>query len=265
MITKFNKWVIKHPGLAYNLFNITLLIALVVMVCTLSWPIEVYVVVGLIILFINRLMVASVRAREINKAIKKLNYKCDPEPLYDITSFLIEHARSENELQMLLLNKSVALETMGEYEKACEILSGLIIDNMQSIPLQSKIIYHFNMLSIYIHLEDVEQAEIQYSKAMEIYDQLSKSLKGRVESDVNLTIAEFRFLKGDYEGAMELIDKIHLTDVRGDLAFRLLRARLNIHRNNLYIARSDLEYIVAKGNKLYIVEKAKKLLGELEK
>ena len=263
-MTKLNKWVIRHPKLAFYTASIFELIALALPCFTFGWNILSYVIVGLWILFINKFSIASAAPAELNKAIKKLDSKCDPEPLYDITVFIAEHIKVENGMQMLLANKCVALNAMGRYEESLEILNTLLIEKMQTMSPQSKMVYCLNIADTHTKLGNIEEAEIWFGKALEMYDTLSDGIKEKFRTSIDMNTAELCLLKGDYDRVGELISKIHMPDVRGDLEFRLLRAKLNIHRKNLYIAKSDLEYIVAKGNKLCIVEEAKKLLSEID-
>ena len=262
-MTKLNKWVIRHPKLAFYTASIFELIALALPCFTFGWNILSYVIVGLWILFINKFSIASAAPHEINKAIKKLNRKCDPVPLYDISVFIAECEKNESHMLLLLLNKCAALNSMGRYGESLEALSTLT-DKMQTMTPRDKLTYCINMVDTHVKLGNTEEAETWLGKTLEIYNAQTDILKEKFTTSLDMNTAEFSLLKGDYDRVGELISKIHMPDVRGDLEFRLLRAKYNIYTNNPMDAKPDLEYIVAKGNKLCIVEEAKKLLSEID-
>ena len=79
-----------------------------------------------------------------------------------------------------------------------------------------------------------------------------------------MNTAEICIRKGEYDRVRELLGEIKPDHLASELDFRLMRAKYNIHAEKSDIAKSDLEYIVAKGNKLHIVEVAKNLLSELD-
>ena len=262
-MTKLNKWVIKHPSLAFYTASIFELIALALPCFTFGWSILSYVIVGLWILFINKFSIASAAPYEINKAIKKLNRKCDPVPLYDISVFIAECEKNESHMLLLLLNKCAALNSMGRYGESREILNTLT-DKMQTMTPRDKLTYCINMVDTHVKLGNTEEAETWLGKTLEIYNAQTDILKEKFTTSLDMNTAEFSLLKGDYDRVGELLGKIHMPEVQGDLEFRLLRAKYNIYTNNPMDAKPDLEYVVAKGNKLCIVEEAKKLLSEID-
>lgn len=165
----------------------------------------------------------------------------------------------------MIANKCVALNEMGRYVESLEILKSISDDDLNAITDLAKATYCSNMMSTYIALDDIENAEIWLANTKTSFNTLRDITKLKLENALKMNTAEIFLLKGDFDCAEELLGEIKPPHLASELEFRRMRAKLNIHKNNLDDARSDLEYIVAKGNKLYIVEKAKKLLEELEK
>lgn len=265
MITKINKWVMLHPNLAFNILCILEALAIIGTYFLIRGWIIVYIAVFIVLFLLNDKYVKSRMNVEVDKAFFLRREKCDPYPLYDIASYLVDHKILGWNLHVqMIMNKCVALNGMGRYAESLEILKSITDKDLNAITHLAKATYYNNMMSTYIYLNDVENAELWLANTNLEFDNLRNSKKLKLENALKMNTAEIYLLKGNYNRVGEIIGDIKPQHLASDLEFRLLRAKYNIHMDKLSEARSDLEYIVAKGNKLYIVEKAKNLLAEIE-
>lgn len=264
-MTKLNKWVIGHQNLAFNLFCILEALAIIAAYYFLRGPIIAYIAISVVLFFLNDKFIKSRVNAEIDKAFSKSRNKCDPYPLYDISTYLVDHKILGWNLHVqMIMNKCAALNRMGRYGESLEILKSITDKDLNAITDLAKASYCNNMMSTYIYLNDIENAELWLAKTISSFNTLRDYKKLKLEFALKLNTAEIHLLKGNFDCVGELLGEVKPPSLASELDFRLLRAKYNIHRNNLYIAKSDLECIIANGNKLYIVEKAKKLLAELD-
>lgn len=254
MMTKLNKWIIGHQNLAFNLFCILEALAIIAAYYFLRGPIIAYIAIWFVLFLLNDKFVKSRVNTEINKAFLMRRNKCDPYPLYDIASYLVDNKILGWNLHVqMIANKCVALNEMGRYVESLEILKSISDDDLNAITDLAKATYCSNMMSTYIALDDIENAEIWLANTKTSFNTLRDITKLKLENALKMNTAEIFLLKGDFDCAEELLGEIKPPHLASELEFRRMRAKLNIHKNNLDDARSDLEYIVAKGNKLYIV------------
>jgi hypothetical protein len=265
MMTKLNKWVIKHPSLAFNILCVLESLAIIGTYFLFHGWIIVYIAVSIVLFLLNDKFVKSRVNVEIDKAFFLRREKCDPYHLYDISTYLVDNKILGWNLHVqMIMNKCVALNGMGKYEEALEILKSITDKDLNAVTDLAKATYCNNMMSTYIYLNDTRNAELWLANTGVAFNNLRSSKKLKLENALKMNTAEIHLLKGEYDRVGEIIGDIKPQHLASDLEFRLLRAKLNIHRKNLYIAKSDLEYVISKGNKLYIVEKAKNLLAEIE-
>lgn len=91
MMTKLNKWIIGHQNLAFNLFCILEALAIIAAYYFLRGPIIAYIAIWFVLFLLNDKFVKSRVNTEINKAFLMRRNKCDPYPLYDIASYLVDN------------------------------------------------------------------------------------------------------------------------------------------------------------------------------
>ena len=265
MITKINKWVMLHPNLAFNILCILEALAIIGTYFHLLGWIIVYIAIFIVLFLLNDKYVKSRMNVEVDKAFFLRREKCDPYPLYDIASYLVDHKILGWNLHVqMIMNKCVALNGMGRYAESLEILKSITDKDLNAITHLAKATYYNNMMSTYIYLNDVENAELWLANTNLEFDNLRNSKKRILENTLKMNTAEICIRKGEYDRVRELLGEIKPDHLASELNFRLLRAKYNIHAEKSDIAKSDLEYIVAKGNKLHIVEVAKNLLSELD-
>lgn len=209
-------------------------------------------------------LVESASDKLLKKPSKALNLECDPAPLLNETGEHLRHVRSGISHQPLLLNHAVALSYTGDYEKALEILSTLDIEKYRIIsPYYGflKVIYYNNLSDVYDELGDLENASLYHEKTM-----LAAKKNGVLKSkEMILARASEHLRKSEPEKALEALECFKGRTPLDSVCSAMVYAKAYIALKETDQAKEKLNFIIEKGNKLYMVEQARKMLAEIEK
>ncbi len=231
----------------------------------LLWSLEAHL--GIII-FLNLLFICSIIVSVNNsanyvlkKTLAELNNKCDPMPLLMETQELLNYKNTKAVRQLLLMNYSVALSETGELQKNYDILKSINIDELSSTLPVHKVIYYNNLSDACDSLGDTVQADIWYQKMMQIYNSMpDNKFKRQVVPVVNLATASAWYRRGDFNQALYTLQYVAPKDLRQRVSMAMLCAQIFIKLNDFDTARANLQFVVANGNKLLLVNQAHELL-----
>ena len=202
----------------------------------------------------------------IGKAVKQLNEQCDPHPLLETVEQQLARVQSKAYRQSLQINKAAALSNLGWFDEAFSILSGINIDQYNGTRPITKIVYYNNMASAFINKGDYSQADICYSKMI----QMMYSFKANEEQKKQLSwmstlIRAELLIGGNHFAEAEnlLCELSESMPIKDRIAKYMSYAKLMIKQNRPEEARPFLHYVIAYGNKLYAVVRAQEMLSRL--
>ena len=198
----------------------------------------------------------------MQRAIKDLDDNCDPYPLLSETEKLLTYKNSENILQIVLMNRAVALADTGDYQGAYDVQKSINID--KNPVLSTKCTYYNNLFSFCMNLEKFDEAGVWYEKFIHIYDGLKgkrawKLMSGTADSARALEA----YRVGDYDKAIRIINSAEPKNMRVRISGAMDYARVCIAIGEKERAAEALRFVVENGNKLYCVKEAEAMLGEL--
>ncbi len=249
--------------------RILLMILLIFIICPLYtyllWILE--APLGLIV-FLDLLFFFSIIVsvnNSVNYVLKKpldeLNNKCDPVPLLMETQELLNYKNTKVVRQVLLMNYCVALSEIGELQKNYDILKSINIDELSATLPIHKLVYYHNLSNACDSIGDAAQADIWYEKMMQIYNGMPENkFKKQVVPVVNQATAVAWYRKGDFNQALNILKCVQPNNLRQRISMSMLCAKIFIKLNDFDTARANLQFVIANGNKLFLVNEAHKLL-----
>ncbi len=264
MSEKFAHFCLKHKilGAAVQFFFYVLLLSGFCYIFDWSWA--VWAIAAAVLLYFSILSVNLVVLRITLPAFKKLNDECDPYPLLAASNEILKHATADSDRVVATINRCVALTYLGEDEKSFDELSGLDIESRKRIIPQNKLVYYNNLASAYIVSGDVATAKKWHEKSREFISEIkNKKNRAHYEDTLNYTFAELLIAEGEYEKAKKLLASVDSTTKMRSVTLAMASAKINIGLGRIDRAKTDLEYVIATGNKLCCVTEAEEMLAKL--
>lgn len=233
----------------------------------LESPISPWIVIPVlgILYFFSLLIIPTAINAWIDKPLKALYEQCDPYPLLREIHGIPMEKLSPQLRQTMTINYCFALYHIGNYQLAFDTLSALNTAKIENVPPVTKIIYCSNLRMVCYGLKKYDEAEIWYTKMMQIYDGLpDNKLKKNLESTVRSTRIENHCYAGEYEKALEMLSIEKPKTRMGEVGLHTQLAVNYLALGKKDLARENLQLVIEKGNKLYSVTKAKELLARLD-
>lgn len=203
--------------------------------------------------------VESASDKLLKTAAKALNNSCDPTVLLNETEEQLKHVKRGITNQLIVLNHTVALGYMGEYSKAFEILSSFDTDKYKLIsPYRAyiKMIHSNNMADTCDELGDFESASAWHKKTLNAAKKLGMSNS----SEIILANASEALRKKEYGSALKILEGLKKKNMLENVCASMVYAKAYIGLGETGKAKEKLNFILENGNKLYMVEQAKKML-----
>jgi len=206
--------------------------------------------------------VESSSDRLMRTASKALSEGCDPTPLLRETKEQLKYVKHGVANQLVLLNYTVALGYMGEYSGVIETLETFDTDKYKFLsPYRGFInmIYYNNMSDAYDELGDFENASLWHKKTM-----ISAKKLGMSNSkEIILAKALENLRKKEFKAALETLESFKGKTLLDSVCASMVYAKVYIGLGEKEKAKEKLDFIVENGNKLYMVEQAKKMLENI--
>lgn len=195
----------------------------------------------------------------LRSAAKALNDDCDPTVLLSETEEQLKYEKRGITNQLVLLNHAVALGYTGEYSKALEILSGFDPDKYKFIsPYRAyiKMVYSNNMADTCDELGDLESASAWHEKALDT----AKKLGVSGTKEIVLSRASEDLRRKDYDAALKTLEGFKEKNMLDRVCASMVYAKAYVGLGENDKAKEKLNFIIENGNKLYMVEQARKML-----
>lgn len=195
----------------------------------------------------------------LKAAAKALNNSCDPTVLLNETEEQLKYAKRGITNQLVVLNHTVALGYMGEYSKALDILNDFDTDKYKFIsPYRAyiKMIHSNNMADTCDELGDFESASMWHEKTV----LLAKKLGVSSSKEIILAKASENLRKKEFDATLKTLEGFKEKTMLDSVCASMIYAKAYIGLGESEKAKEKLKFIVENGNKLYMVEQAKKML-----
>lgn len=223
-----------------------------------------YIVTFGIVALITILMMSTVPSVITVPALEKLNDKCDPYPLLEASEEVLKYAKNPNEKLTATLNRCAALSHIGRHQENLDCLRAIAIDSYNGLPASVRFVYYHNLSDAALTLGDRETAVRAFEKSKECLAAIkNKKLRAQYADSQNFMQLELYIDGGENESALELIKNIDTSTVARSVTVAYLSAKINIALGRADRAKTDLEYVIATGNKLYCVTEAEEMLAKL--
>lgn len=260
-MTKFYHWVAKHKLLAFVLLSVAMCAVYSLFFYWWSMPLWAILLFDGFLLLVNYAFVSSCPLKLVQKALLELNNNCDPYPLLEETEKLLSYKNAKTAEQNLLIDRCVALRDAGEYQKVYDTLSAINIDKYAGTLPAVKYVYYNNLMDVCQLLEKTEQAELLYAKATMLYGDIkNKKQRKALEPTALCAQASDCFRRQDYARTVQILSEMKPANAKMDVDNTLLCAKAYLKLGEPERAKAKLLYVIGRGNKLYCVTEARRLL-----
>lgn len=224
----------------------------------LNAPIAILLIVLWIFLYnVSKSLYQSVLARKIDQDF--IDNDCDPLAAQFVYRILMEK-KVFNE-QAVLENYVGVLTLLGEQQTIKRLLN--------KYPKYSKNLAFKEMIEFSLLSEEEKYHKISnyYRKMQMIFDSLSKKVKKESDQKIleqnrlDLEILN-SFYHREYQKTLDLIEKNTVDSLLKRVLFAKLEAKSYSYLGNTSKAKEKLEFIIEKGNTMFVVEQAKEMLKE---
>ena len=259
------KWYIKHRKVMLITFGCILTVLMIYFRVYLKLSYFIVIPCALFLLFLAVLYVNIAAFLLMKKAIQQLKDSCDPYPLLEAATCLSKMSKSFRGRNMLRLNKSAALISLGRaYEAISELNDSDIIIGL---PLEFKAVYYNNLGCAYIVIGQADKGERLIDKAVAIITDIkNEKIKHEFYYVAQMNYALIKYINNEFKEYEEIIGDIEKTGIclKNTIDISLLLAKIYIKTNRIAEVKEKLQYVIDKGNKLYAVDEAKELLEQIE-
>ena len=226
-----------------------------------------FAILFLIWYWISYVWVMGASQRLTISAAKKLD-NCDPYPLLKLSEEILSFDLPEKYNTIVLLNYSVALRELGEYEKAYSILSNINIDKFSSTLPSTKIIYYNNLTDICILLNLYPQAEIWSQKLdQHISTFKNQNLINNYESFLLFTNANKCIIRNDTNGLFHVLrhySALEQKTPKADVEMDFICGKAYFELGDYEKAKLYLSLVENRGKSLHRVIEAQELLSKMQ-
>lgn len=190
-----------------------------------------------------------------------LDVNCDPQAFLERTEKQRTITGKNPKLnEYLNIDKAAGLITMGEFEKAKEILES-INKNRLSSKNGTLLAYTINLILCLYELGDITHAEEIFETQIPVLPPVSPAMTLAVK----MLVAERFFFLGRYNESQdhynELLNQKISKRIRMDILYRL--AQINEKSGDIQAAKEKFNEVASHGNKLWIADRSRQKLIEI--
>ncbi len=260
-------WIAKHKKLAVFLLGGGLCAVYTWAFVMLSLLPVLIVILDIFIFLVNLAYVGMISSTLIKKPLTDLVNRCDPYPLWEMTSFLRTCKLNALQTDINLVNYCIALRETGEYQEALTILPSLNLDTRHKLTVIGKLAYQNNLADLYTVVGDFDKANEHYRAMLQYADEV-KVPKQRMPFETMLldARAQHHFRCGEYDEMLQTLAAMQSRPDYGPVGKvndDLMCAKAYIRMGDTERAREKLFSVITRGNKLYAVTEAHLLLPTL--
>lgn len=253
----------KHPRASKIISLAVIVLAAFALIFCFDWPSWLFIPMLFVCSFFPFFVIVNAGNTLSAPAIRQMVDQGDPEPLLKISEELLTYPSSAPYRRIYTINYCAALDNMGEYDKAYELLGQIDIEEKNTHPIH-KLVYYNNVASLRMSMGYPDEAIEGYRKALQAYAEIKNEKLSRMnEPTANHARAALAYLEGEYRTCLALL-QTPMPTLTGQVGQAHLHALVAIAQGDVPTAKAKLNEVIEKGNKLYCVTEAKELLKTLE-
>ncbi|MCL1927008.1 MAG: hypothetical protein FWF95_07745 [Syntrophorhabdaceae bacterium] len=203
-------------------------------------------------------------SREINKAVKILDDKCDPEEFLDIINEFEPVIDNKKMKAMLLVNKTAGLLSLGKHGEGIKLLESIDTSKLNA-PFE--IVYYNNFAGVCIKIKEFEKAKINLDKveSLLIQNKIDGKIKKKLENIYKINKVFWNMCNKKFDGCMETLNEIlaEADFMRAEIEIKFALGFYYMNNGDMAKAKECFAFVIANGNKLYVVEEAREYLAAL--
>jgi len=254
-------WIARHHKPIGLIFGIPVL--LVVLLFSL-WYSYLWILAGLVLLYLSAVFVRYCWAVELREGIRILQDLCDPEPLAKIIEKQLIEVKPSAYATVLLIDQALTVRARGQKAENLKSLRELNID-ARPASRAVKWVYYNNLANAFMDAGELQPVSYLLEKADQLFAGVSAKIKekGMYSQTREHTWAEYYYQIQEYEKAVMRLDSIDEVENNKRLTVNncYLRARILLAQNKTQEAIPHLQYVIENGNKLFVVTEAQELLS----
>lgn len=216
----------------------------------LGWS-AVYVLVMIVVVGLapNRLLAPSIKIRD---------EQCDPYPLLREAETLLTYRLPKKLRGVVLMDYCAALQDAGDVHRAYDILHTVNVEKINMPPLV-RFVYYNNLASVCTIMELTAQANDCFAIQRQLYATFSSGQQAQMKDVMAAAAALERYRNRDPREAMRLLSLLTPRTRYAGVENAMVYALCALAVGETASAKENFEYVIAYGNRLAIVEKAKAL------
>lgn len=259
------RFAVTNKGLSIFLSCLVLCIPWTAILFYFRAPVGAYVILNAFWVFFSVLAADGSKIRLMNDAIKHMNEKCDPTLLLEETQIMLESKHKDQQAQVFLINRAVALREMGHYGEARAMLESVNVDKYVSFLPANKVVYYNNLADICFLTGDFENAKKWYEKSHRILGDLKEGKqKEKLKEAVGMSFAQIDYMNKNYADAVQKLEKLDKNLMQARVEANYLMGMCYMELNDRDAARSCFEFVLDNGNRLHRVDQAFRILKNMD-
>ena len=263
---KFNRWVAKHVWPVYIVSTVVLLLTVCVLMGIWGGVADVFLYLALLVgIFLCARFAFSRGSVLLKKPMAALMHQCDPYPYLQETQEQQNYPGNSNLKLVRITNLAFALQEVGEYDKAWELLRNVPTEVAVGAHSLHQMIYCGMMFFMLARQEQMQEAQRWHQKLLECYGKIkSEKLKKRLDGILKSHWASYHVAMQEYPEALQIANGIQQKSLRDRVVCAFSLAKIACMQGEKETAVKHLQFVIENGNKLYAVTEAKALLEKIQ-
>ena len=259
------RWIARHHKLTRTILSLLLGLCIAMVHLCLDVP---FLLAILLIYPCSILLVTALTAcggRFQNRALKIMTEQCDPYPYLQELQTQLSYDYPPGIEIIVRLNLATALHNTGSTQVGVNVMKLIPIEEKGRARSVTKAMYYNNLATFLSHSGDAAGAEEAYRKFLELADgKAKKVLQKRYPHLRTLAEAGHLYATGEYAAALEKCRGIPPKSAYDRVSIASFRAKCCIALDDPDSARRELNYVIANGNRLALVNDAWEMLKKLD-
>jgi tetratricopeptide (TPR) repeat protein len=201
-----------------------------------------------------------------NKMLQKTHalwiHHCDPYPYLKEVQRNQYYFKKHNALEFYTVYGSLLIQT-GEYHKACDVLLSFPAKKLAKMDGSKQFYYYYALAEWCRAAGRREEAEKAYQKAFALYrEEKNEVIKEDIAKNMIDLEISYHLFCGEYKESMEK-RKRESDTLFDNVAHKMMNGEAYFYMGEYEKARECFLYVIAHGNRLYIVEEARDFLKKM--
>ena len=260
---RINRWIAKHAWFVYLLLSITICFGIFSFVYDFLG-----FVIGCLWVFACSLIIVRFVFSRRNVLMKEplavLLNQCDPYPWLEEVQRQRNYPGNYNLKFQRCVYEAMALRETGEYEQAYDLLRPLQKTALSKAHPTSQTMYCAEIYYLASKLGKMSELEDWHTKVVDAYEKLELiSHRKQLALSMAAHMVRYYMVRQEYDAFIQELEAIPVRTLREQVVYAMNMACYYVAVDELENAKKELDFVIANGNKLYIVTEAKVLLEKI--